>query len=84
TGVVALMLEKNPRLTQAEIRRALEQSARTDASTGGVPNRSWGFGKLDAEGALKHTPAASEPADGGGEEGKDTCDARPPLPRRVI
>ncbi|MEM8994307.1 MAG: S8 family peptidase [Acidobacteriota bacterium] len=63
-GVVALMLEKKPVLTQAEIRRALEESARGDGSTGGVPNSGWGFGKLDAEAALARTAPAPDPAGG--------------------
>jgi hypothetical protein len=53
TGVIALMLEKNPQLDAAQVKTILQQSARADAFTGGTPNPSWGYGKLDALAALK-------------------------------
>jgi subtilisin family serine protease len=51
-GAVALMLERNPNLTQAEIRDCLINNARSDAFTGTVPNDDWGAGKLDAQAAF--------------------------------
>jgi subtilisin family serine protease len=47
-GVVALLLEKNPRLTLGEIKGLLHRSATARvAPVGKVPNEDWGFGKLD-------------------------------------
>ena len=54
-GVVALMLELDPTLTTADIRRILRQTARQDEETGELPDfdrAAWGFGKLDALAAL--------------------------------
>jgi len=56
-GVIALMLEKNPNLDSDEIRDILRRSASTDKFTGGVPNPTWGYGKVDAKRALEMTPA---------------------------
>ncbi|MCC7325465.1 MAG: S8 family serine peptidase [Burkholderiales bacterium] len=57
TGVIALMLEKNPQLDAAQVKSILQQSARSDAFTGGTPNPSWGYGKLDALAALNRVAA---------------------------
>lgn len=51
SGVIALLFEKNPTLTQDNIRNVLFASAKTDEFTGVVPNVNWGYGKLDAESA---------------------------------
>ena len=51
-GVIALLFEKNPTLTQDEIRVLLFAHAKTDQFTGAVPNVSWGYGKLDADSAV--------------------------------
>lgn len=48
TGVIALLLEMDPTLTQAEVKDILQRTARQDAFTGAVPNNTWGYGKLDA------------------------------------
>ena len=56
TGTIALMLEKNPGRTQAQIKACLEQSARKDANTGLVPNHDWGAGKMDSAKAVKCVP----------------------------
>lgn len=55
TGVIALLMEKNPKLTTDEIREILKKSARKDDFTGGVPNRDWGYGKINPEAAIKMT-----------------------------
>lgn len=47
SGVIALMMEKNPKLTGGEIKKLLEGSASSDRFTGSVPNARWGYGKLD-------------------------------------
>ncbi|MEL7160124.1 MAG: S8 family peptidase, partial [Bacteroidota bacterium] len=51
-GVIALMLERDPTLSPAEILDILQQTARSDGFTGTVPNNTWGHGKLDAMAAL--------------------------------
>jgi subtilisin family serine protease len=56
-GVVALGLQKNPRLTVGEIRRLLQQSASSDTFTGAVPNPNWGYGKLDLAAVRKFLTA---------------------------
>ena len=53
TGIIALMLEKNPRLDQIQIRAMLRNSARADSFTGAVPNERWGYGKVDALNAVR-------------------------------
>ncbi len=53
TGIIALMLEKNPRLDAIQIRAMLRNSARADSFTGAVPNPNWGYGKVDALNAVK-------------------------------
>lgn len=55
TGFIALMLEVNPNLTYAQVQEILHQTARSDAFTGAVPNRYWGYGKLDALAAIEAT-----------------------------
>ncbi len=52
TGIVALLLQQNPHYTPEDIRRWLTVSARADRITGSVPNRRWGYGKVDAFAAL--------------------------------
>ncbi len=57
TGVVALMFERNPNLTWQQIRAILTSTARKDQIPDLVlPNRHWGFGKLDASAALAAVP----------------------------
>lgn len=54
TGVVALMLEKSPKLTPLSAKDILTKTAYKDSFTGSLtsPNASWGAGKLDATAAL--------------------------------
>lgn len=53
TGVIALMLQRTPTLTAAEIAARIRSSARSDAFTGPVPNTAWGAGKIDAFAAVQ-------------------------------
>ena len=55
-GVVALMLQKDPRLDESQIQRILTRTARHDDFTGAVPNPQWGYGKLDPGAALRAVP----------------------------
>jgi len=52
TGIIALMLELNPKLDAAQVKRILQETARRDAYTGAEPNPRWGYGKVDALAAL--------------------------------
>jgi minor extracellular serine protease Vpr len=52
TGIVALMLQANPRLGPEQVKQMLQQNARQDSYTGNIgPNGSniWGWGKVDAQ-----------------------------------
>lgn len=58
-GAVALMLEADPGLTADQARAILRSTAAVDGDTGAVPNRDWGWGKLDvfrAVAAVAGTP----------------------------
>ena len=55
-GAAALLFEKNPFLTSQDIKSLLENSAYTDAYTGGVWNRYWGYGKMDIKAAIGMIP----------------------------
>jgi subtilisin family serine protease len=53
TGVIALLLQKNPRLTVRQARDILRRSARHDAKTGTAAwSPSYGYGKIDVAKAL--------------------------------
>jgi subtilisin family serine protease len=52
TGVIALMLQKNRTLTAETIKDILVKNARKDDFTGPQPDHRWGFGKINAQGAL--------------------------------
>ncbi len=52
TGVIALMFQANPNLTQPAIINCLTANARSDAFTGAVPNTNWGSGKINAQAAV--------------------------------
>jgi len=62
-GVIALMLQKNPQLTENQIKQILRDTADHDlAVTGAVPNGEWGYGKLDPQAAIaKVTASAATP-----------------------
>jgi len=63
TGAVALLLQKYPEATAAQIRDMLTQSANVDSKVGQAPNNDWGWGKLDIYSALQLTPGVEPPAD---------------------
>ncbi|NUT53268.1 MAG: S8 family serine peptidase [Saccharothrix sp.] len=52
TGLVALLLQREPRLTPEDVQQRLRVSARRDAVTGRVWNPRYGWGRLDAEALL--------------------------------
>lgn len=52
-GAAAVLLQANPKLSASQILSALQDSARTDAATGGVPNSDWGYGKLHTLASLQ-------------------------------
>jgi hypothetical protein len=60
-GTVALMLEENSALMASEIKDAITATANSDAYASGLPNYTWGYGKLDAAEALARSiwPTAS-------------------------
>ncbi len=53
-GVIALMLEKEPRLTPEAIQQRLRATARRDEDTGRVWGPGFGWGKLDVEALLAY------------------------------
>ena len=60
-GVAALMLQKNPTLTPTQVTSIIHATAITDTWTemtthgGPTPNDDWGWGKLNAAGAVQNT-----------------------------
>ena len=70
TGTIALMFQKNPQRTQAQLIQCLTSTARSDGQTGPVPNTAWGAGKMDAQAAVNCVPSP------GGIRSVVTC---PPL-----
>ena len=79
TGIIALMLEKNPRLDAAQIRTMLRNSARADSFTGLVPNARWGYGKVDALNAVRLAAQSANktPFDFDGDRKADVSVFRP-------
>ena len=54
TGVIALMLQKNPKLDPEQVKAALRSSVKRDGHTGlGEWNPAYGHGKVDAKRALE-------------------------------
>jgi subtilisin family serine protease len=48
TGLAALLLQKNPTLTNEQIRQTLRKSVSSeDEHTGKLPNERWGYGKIN-------------------------------------
>ena len=59
-GVAALVLQKNPSFTPTQVIGVLRTTAFTDTYTeqpSATPNDHWGWGKLNAAGAVQNTPA---------------------------
>ena len=55
-GVIALLLEMNPTLSQVQIKEILQETARLDTNTGVIGDTShlgWGRGKVDALAAMR-------------------------------
>ena len=52
-GVVALMLEASPALTPDEIKEIFSMTSRKDRYTGDSVNDRWGYGKVDAQAAVR-------------------------------
>ena len=62
-GVIALMLQKNPKLDNEQIKNILTRTAiRNDKYVGAVPNPEWGFGKINPAGAIAETPGPGRPS----------------------
>jgi subtilisin family serine protease len=55
-GIVALMLQKDPELTQSQISDCLTRTAHADGFTQAVPNNTWGHGKVDAQASVGLCP----------------------------
>ena len=52
TGASALLLSVKPLLTAAQIKNYILSTARTDAFASGLPNYTWGYGKMDVYKAM--------------------------------
>lgn len=46
TGIVALHLQQNPNLTPSQVKAIFAAHARSDSTTGALPNASFGYGKV--------------------------------------
>lgn len=75
TGVIALMLQRNPHLTPEDARTILRQTA-TDAGTPGADN-TFGAGRLNALAALLATPAPVPCGTPGPLRAAEDCDEAP-------
>ncbi len=53
-GVIALILEREPRLTPEEVQQRLRITARRNDDTGRVWNPEFGYGKIDVEALLNY------------------------------
>jgi subtilisin family serine protease len=77
-GAIALMLEKNPTLTPAQVKSILQQTARRDDSTGPTAGGAFGYGKLDVKAAVDavegELECATVPGDADGDEDTDVFD----------
>jgi subtilisin family serine protease len=59
TGVVALMLQRNPNLTYDQLRATIQTFCRAPAGVSPLPNNDWGYGKVDAVLATSNIPPGS-------------------------
>jgi subtilisin family serine protease len=62
-GAAALLLSIDDTLTTSEVRQLLMDNAVADSFTGGVPNSTWGTGKLNVLGAANDVRNAKRPGD---------------------
>ena len=53
TGIVALLLQANPKLSANQVKDILESTATVDQNTGTVPNMQYGYGKVNAFAAVQ-------------------------------
>ena len=51
-GAAALILDRWPNVSPQQVYDALQINALKDGYTGGVPNSTWGYGKLDVQAAI--------------------------------
>lgn len=91
TGIIALMLQRNPTLDAAQIKLLLQQTAKSDSFTGAVPNTTWGYGKINAQLAVQKTVplgtltlAPSNPPGGTSTVGTVTLNSPAPAGGTVI
>ena len=47
SGIIALLLERNPAMTPTDVKTALKTASRIPGKTAGTFDRKWGFGLLD-------------------------------------
>lgn len=52
TGIISLMLEVNPHLTPSQIKEIFKKTALQDEFVAEVPSNTWGYGKVQAYGAV--------------------------------
>jgi gliding motility-associated-like protein len=63
-GIAALYLQKNPTATAAQVKQAIINSAAQDQFTGNsLPDKYWGYGKVDALAALTESLTVFQPLD---------------------
>lgn len=63
TGIVALMLQRNPKLSANQLRNILKKTALKDSHVTSGRASEWGFGKILADKALAEVPLPPESAD---------------------
>lgn len=68
SGVVALMLQANPKLTYQQVHSIVKQTAIKDTYTGFTANNTWGEGKLNAFAAVKAAAALNSVAEFNGQK----------------
>jgi subtilisin family serine protease len=81
-GTVALMLQANATLDPEMVRQILHDTAIVEAEMGGMPNPSYGHGKLDAVLAVQAALQTVSTEDGGAPLAGLTLDAPYPNPTR--